>query len=114
MVRLGRPWLFTRSTVKRTKMDDEKCGNEMNLYLMECGVVYYKYESHKEYNDVDVEATTELGTIKIRRYHFKNEKFTRSVQSGRFEPDRPYDFPIAMLGSGDTLGTYSFGCYRSS
>ncbi|MED6199445.1 hypothetical protein PIB30_076047 [Stylosanthes scabra] len=48
---------------------------------MGSGVVYYKYEAHKEYDDVDVEPTTELRTIKICRYHFKDEKFTCSVYS---------------------------------
>ncbi|MED6147458.1 hypothetical protein PIB30_044214 [Stylosanthes scabra] len=36
---------------------------------MGSGVVYYEYESDKEYDDIDIEATAELGTIKIRRYH---------------------------------------------
>ncbi|MED6109579.1 hypothetical protein PIB30_034986 [Stylosanthes scabra] len=73
---------------------------------MGSGVVYYEYEAHEEYNDIDVKATAELGTIKIRGYHFKDEKFTRSVHSGRFVPDRPYEFPIAMLGRGGTFGEF--------
>ncbi|MED6140340.1 hypothetical protein PIB30_092242 [Stylosanthes scabra] len=32
-----------------------------------------------------------MGTIKIHRYHFKDEKFTRSVHSRRFDPDHPYE-----------------------
>ncbi|MED6225748.1 hypothetical protein PIB30_096692 [Stylosanthes scabra] len=65
---------------------------------MGSGVVYYEYEALKEYDDINVESTTELGTIKIRRYHFKDEKFTCLVHSGIFDPDKPYEFPIAMLG----------------
>ncbi|MED6172932.1 hypothetical protein PIB30_054519 [Stylosanthes scabra] len=64
---------------------------------MGSGVIFYEYESLKEYDDIDVEPTSELGTIKIRRYHFKDEKFTRSVHSGRFDPDRPWSLP--SLGS---------------
>ncbi|MED6148648.1 hypothetical protein PIB30_054970 [Stylosanthes scabra] len=71
-----------------------------------CGVIYYEYESHKEYDDVDVEITAELGTIKIRRYHSNNNKFTHSVHSGIFDPDHPYEFPIAMLGGGGTFGEF--------
>ncbi|MED6150844.1 hypothetical protein PIB30_076515 [Stylosanthes scabra] len=63
-------------------------------------VIYYEYEAHKEYDDGDVEATTELGTIKIRRYHSNDEKFSHSVRSGRFDHDRPYEFLVAMLGGG--------------
>ncbi|MED6196758.1 hypothetical protein PIB30_050414 [Stylosanthes scabra] len=62
--------------------------------------------AHEEYDDVDVNVTAELGTIKVHRYHFKDEKLTRSVHSGRFDPDRPYEFPIAMLGSGGTFGEF--------
>ncbi|MED6200935.1 hypothetical protein PIB30_090118 [Stylosanthes scabra] len=76
---------------------------------MGSGVVFYENEALKEYDDIDVEPATELGTIKIRRYHFKGEKFTRSVHSGRFDLDRPYEFPIAMLG-----GNCSFGTLRST
>ncbi|MED6210611.1 hypothetical protein PIB30_065762 [Stylosanthes scabra] len=75
---------------------------------MGSGFVFYEYEykSHKEYDDVDVEATLELRTIKIRRYHFKDKKFTYSVHSGRFDLDFPYEFPIAMLGGGGTFGAF--------
>ncbi|MED6224659.1 hypothetical protein PIB30_086236 [Stylosanthes scabra] len=72
---------------------------------MGSGVVFYEYEALKEYNDIDVEPTVELGTIKIRRYHFKDEKFTCLVHSGRSDPDRLYEFPIAMLGKYCSFGT---------
>ncbi|MED6127592.1 hypothetical protein PIB30_089503, partial [Stylosanthes scabra] len=59
-------------------------------------------------DDVDVETTAELGTIKFLRYHSNNEKFTQSVLSKRFDPNRPYEFPIAMLGRGEqSVQTYS-------
>ncbi|MED6120406.1 hypothetical protein PIB30_020598 [Stylosanthes scabra] len=69
-------------------------------------VIFYEYKAHKEYDDVNVEETAELGMIKIHRYHFNDEKFTYSVHSGRFDHDRPYEFPIATLGSGDTFGDF--------
>ncbi|MED6149185.1 hypothetical protein PIB30_060068 [Stylosanthes scabra] len=72
-------------------------------------VVYYECEALKEYDDIDVKPTEELGTIKIQRYHFKDQKFTRLVHSGRFDPDRPYEFPIAML-----VGDCSFSTPRST
>ncbi|MED6126146.1 hypothetical protein PIB30_075547 [Stylosanthes scabra] len=68
-----------------------------------------EYEALKEYDDIDVQPTAELRTIKIWRFHFKEEKFTRSVHSGRFNPNRPYEFPIAMIG-----GDCSFGTPRST
>ncbi|MED6150021.1 hypothetical protein PIB30_068121 [Stylosanthes scabra] len=70
-------------------------------------VFFYEYEALKEYNDINVEPTEELGTIKIHRYHFKDEKFTHSVHNGRFDPDRPYEFPIVMLGGDCSFGTLS-------
>ncbi|MED6134328.1 hypothetical protein PIB30_036082 [Stylosanthes scabra] len=66
-------------------------------------VVFYNYEAYKEYDDIDIEPTIELGTIKIRRYHFEDKKFNRSMHSGRFDPNRPYEFPIAMLGKDCSL-----------
>ncbi|MED6137727.1 hypothetical protein PIB30_067652 [Stylosanthes scabra] len=73
---------------------------------MGSGFFYYDYEAHKEYDDVDVEETTKLGTIKICRYHFKDEMFSRSVHSRRFHPNRPYEFPIAMLSNGGNFGEF--------
>ncbi|MED6109281.1 hypothetical protein PIB30_031941 [Stylosanthes scabra] len=72
-------------------------------------VVYYEYEAHKEYDNVDIEQTANLGAIKIYRYHFEDKKFSRLVHSGRFDPDRPYEFSITMLGR-DCL----FGAPRST
>ncbi|MED6186144.1 hypothetical protein PIB30_064000 [Stylosanthes scabra] len=50
-------------------------------------VVFYEYDALKEYNDIDVEPTAD----------------------GRFDPDRPYEFSITMLG-----GDCSFGTPRST
>ncbi|MED6213862.1 hypothetical protein PIB30_097468 [Stylosanthes scabra] len=76
---------------------------------MGSGVVFYEYEALKEYDDMDVEPTAKLVKIKIRRYHFKEEKFTHSVHSDRFDHDRTYEIPVAMLG-----GDCSFGTSRSA
>ncbi|MED6161434.1 hypothetical protein PIB30_060704 [Stylosanthes scabra] len=42
-------------------------------------------------------ADAELGTFKIRRYHFDNESFVHPLHSVRFDPDRPYEIPIEAL-----------------
>ncbi|MED6161163.1 hypothetical protein PIB30_058132 [Stylosanthes scabra] len=42
-------------------------------------------------------ADAELGTFKIRRYHFDNESFVHPLHSARFDPDRPYEIPIEAL-----------------
>ncbi|MED6133689.1 hypothetical protein PIB30_030450 [Stylosanthes scabra] len=75
---------------------------------MRSRVVFYEYEALKEYDDIDVEPTTELGTIKIWKYHLKDEKITRSMHSSRFDPDRLYEFLIAMIG-----GDCSFDAVKS-
>ncbi|MED6112186.1 hypothetical protein PIB30_059377 [Stylosanthes scabra] len=40
---------------------------------------------------------TELGTFKIRHYHFDDESFIQPLHSVRFDPDRPYEIPIEAL-----------------
>ncbi|MED6184699.1 hypothetical protein PIB30_050026 [Stylosanthes scabra] len=42
-------------------------------------------------------ADVELGTFKIRRYHFDNESFVHPLHSVRFDPDRSYKIPIEAL-----------------
>ncbi|MED6119931.1 hypothetical protein PIB30_016310 [Stylosanthes scabra] len=44
-----------------------------------------------------MKADAELGTFKIRRYHFDNESFVHPLHSVRFDPDRPYEIPIEAL-----------------
>ncbi|MED6223911.1 hypothetical protein PIB30_078732 [Stylosanthes scabra] len=64
---------------------------------MGSGVIYYEYEKHEKFKDYDMKADAELGTFKIRRYHFDNESFVHPLHSVRFNPDRPYEIPIEAL-----------------
>ncbi|MED6142722.1 hypothetical protein PIB30_000287 [Stylosanthes scabra] len=64
---------------------------------MGSGVIYYEYEKREKFEDYDLEADAELGTFKIRRYHFDDESFVHPLHSVRFDPDRPYEIPIEAL-----------------
>ncbi|MED6160592.1 hypothetical protein PIB30_052857 [Stylosanthes scabra] len=64
---------------------------------MGSGVIYNEYEKRKKFEDYDMKADAELGTFKIRRYHFDNETFVHPLHSVRFDPDRPYEIPIEAL-----------------
>ncbi|MED6153123.1 hypothetical protein PIB30_098540 [Stylosanthes scabra] len=64
---------------------------------MGSGAIFYEYEKRKEFEDHDTRADVELGTFKIRRYHFDNESFVHPLHSVRFDPDRPYEIPIEAL-----------------
>ncbi|MED6169985.1 hypothetical protein PIB30_026299 [Stylosanthes scabra] len=64
---------------------------------MGSGVIYYEYEKHEKFEDYDMKADAELGTFKIRRYHFDDESFVHPLHSVRFDPDRPYEIPIEAL-----------------
>ncbi|MED6147055.1 hypothetical protein PIB30_040429 [Stylosanthes scabra] len=64
---------------------------------MVSGVIYYEYEKREKFEDYDMKADAELGTLKIRRYHFDNESFVHPLHSVRFDPDRPYEIPIETL-----------------
>ncbi|MED6175029.1 hypothetical protein PIB30_074637 [Stylosanthes scabra] len=64
---------------------------------MGSGVIYYEYEKHEKFEDHDMRADAELGTFKIRHYHFDNESFVHPLHSVRFDPDRPYKIPIEAL-----------------
>ncbi|MED6115837.1 hypothetical protein PIB30_094524 [Stylosanthes scabra] len=44
---------------------------------MGSGVIYYKYEKREKFEDYDMKADVELGTFKIRRYHFDDESLIR-------------------------------------
>ncbi|MED6137438.1 hypothetical protein PIB30_065084 [Stylosanthes scabra] len=61
------------------------------------GVIYYEYEKREKFEDYDMKADAELGTFKIRRYHFDNESFVHPLHSVRFDPDRSYEIPIETL-----------------
>ncbi|MED6126839.1 hypothetical protein PIB30_082379 [Stylosanthes scabra] len=64
---------------------------------MGSGVIFYEYEKCEKFEDHDMRADAELGTFKIRRYHFDNESFVHPLHSVRFDPDRPYEIPIEAL-----------------
>ncbi|MED6172731.1 hypothetical protein PIB30_052741 [Stylosanthes scabra] len=64
---------------------------------MGSGVIFYEYEKREKFEDHDMRADADLGTFKIRRYHFDNESFVHSLHSVRFDPDRPYEIPIEAL-----------------
>ncbi|MED6186710.1 hypothetical protein PIB30_069349 [Stylosanthes scabra] len=64
---------------------------------MGTGVIYYEYENREKFKDYVMKADAELGTFKIRRYHFDDESFVHPLHSVRFDPDRPYEIPIEAL-----------------
>ncbi|MED6146367.1 hypothetical protein PIB30_033875 [Stylosanthes scabra] len=64
---------------------------------MGSGVIFYEYEKREKFEDHDMRADAELGTYKIRRYHFDNEFFVHPLHSVRFDPDCPYEIPIEAL-----------------
>ncbi|MED6221122.1 hypothetical protein PIB30_051303 [Stylosanthes scabra] len=64
---------------------------------MGSGVIYYEYEKREKFEDYDMKADAELGTFKIRRYHFDDESFVHPLHSVRFDLDRPYEIPIEAL-----------------
>ncbi|MED6182459.1 hypothetical protein PIB30_028588 [Stylosanthes scabra] len=64
---------------------------------MGSGVIYYEYEKREKFEDYDMKTDAELGTFKIRRYHFNDESFVHPLHSVRFDPDRPYEIPIEAL-----------------
>ncbi|MED6122089.1 hypothetical protein PIB30_036522 [Stylosanthes scabra] len=64
---------------------------------MGSGVIYYEYEKREKFDDYDMKADAELGTFKIRRYHFDNESFVHPLHTIWFDPDRPYEIPIEAL-----------------
>ncbi|MED6157925.1 hypothetical protein PIB30_027977 [Stylosanthes scabra] len=72
---------------------------------MGSGVIYYEYEKCEKFEDYDMDADAELGTFKIRRYHFDDESFIHPLHSVRFDPDRPYEIPIEPLMADKILST---------
>ncbi|MED6131084.1 hypothetical protein PIB30_006704 [Stylosanthes scabra] len=63
-------------------------------HLMGSGVIYYEYKKREKFEDY---ADAELGTFKIRRYHFDDESFIHPLHSVRFDLDRPYEILIETL-----------------
>ncbi|MED6194731.1 hypothetical protein PIB30_031264 [Stylosanthes scabra] len=72
---------------------------------MGSGVIYYEYEKREKFEDYDMDADAELGTFKIRRYHFDDKSFVHPLHSVRFDPDRPYEIPIEAQA--DKILSYS-------
>ncbi|MED6158866.1 hypothetical protein PIB30_036946 [Stylosanthes scabra] len=64
---------------------------------MGSGVIYYEYKKREKFEDYDMKTDAELGTFKIRRYHFDDESFVHPLHSVRFDLDCPYEFPIEAL-----------------
>ncbi|MED6223652.1 hypothetical protein PIB30_076161 [Stylosanthes scabra] len=64
---------------------------------MGSGVIYYEYEKCEKFEDYDIKLDAELGTFKIKRYHFDDESFVHPLHSVWFNPDRPYEIPIEAL-----------------
>ncbi|MED6161005.1 hypothetical protein PIB30_056655 [Stylosanthes scabra] len=76
---------------------------------MESGVIYYEYEKREKFEDYDLKANAELGTFKIRRYHFDDESFVHPLHSVRFDPDRLYEIPIEALMADQPLSSSDKG-----
>ncbi|MED6218026.1 hypothetical protein PIB30_023113 [Stylosanthes scabra] len=72
---------------------------------MGSNVIYYEYEKREKFEDYDMKADVELGTFKIRRYHFDDESFVHPFHSVRFDPDRPYEIPIEALMADKVLNS---------
>ncbi|MED6197019.1 hypothetical protein PIB30_052811 [Stylosanthes scabra] len=72
---------------------------------MGSGVIYYEYEKREKFEDYDMKADAELGTFKIRRYHFDDESFVHPLHSVRFNPDRPYEIPTEALMADKTFSS---------
>ncbi|MED6177199.1 hypothetical protein PIB30_095754 [Stylosanthes scabra] len=73
------------------------------------GVIYYEYEKHEKFEDYDDKANAELGTFKIRHYHFDDESFVHPLHNVRFDPDHPYEVPIEALIADRSLGSSENG-----
>ncbi|MED6224425.1 hypothetical protein PIB30_083886 [Stylosanthes scabra] len=48
---------------------------------MGSSVIFYEYEKREKFEDHDMRSDAELGTLKIRRYHFDNESFVYPLHS---------------------------------
>ncbi|MED6182973.1 hypothetical protein PIB30_033687 [Stylosanthes scabra] len=64
---------------------------------MGSGMIYYEYEKREKFEDHDMKADAELGTFKIRHYHFDDDSYVHPLHSVRFDLDRPYEIPIEAL-----------------
>ncbi|MED6152436.1 hypothetical protein PIB30_092092 [Stylosanthes scabra] len=89
----GEPYLGLILSNRRVR----EVNRRMSSWLMGSGVIYYEYEKREKFEDHDMKADAELGTFKIRRYHFDDESFVHPFHSVRFDPNRPYEIPIEAL-----------------
>ncbi|MED6213934.1 hypothetical protein PIB30_098242 [Stylosanthes scabra] len=67
--------------------------------------IYYEYEKREKIEDYDMKVDAELGTFKIRRYHFDDEFYVHHLHSVRFVLDRPYEIPIEALMANKSLSS---------
>ncbi|MED6126841.1 hypothetical protein PIB30_082395, partial [Stylosanthes scabra] len=72
---------------------------------MGSGVIYYEYEKREKFEDYNLKADAELGTFKIRRYHFDDESFVHPLPSVIFDPDRPDEVSIEALMADQPLSS---------
>ncbi|MED6113153.1 hypothetical protein PIB30_068179 [Stylosanthes scabra] len=82
---------------------------ELYLHDIGSGVIYYEYEKREKFEDYDLKADVEIGTFKIRRYHFDDESFIHPLYSVRSDPDRPYEVPIEALMADQPLSSSDKG-----
>ncbi|MED6139743.1 hypothetical protein PIB30_086743 [Stylosanthes scabra] len=76
---------------------------------MGSGVIYYEYEKREKFEDYNLDADVELGTFKIRHYHFDDESFVHPLHIVRFDPDRPYEILIEALTADKILSASKDG-----
>ncbi|MED6157697.1 hypothetical protein PIB30_025641 [Stylosanthes scabra] len=76
---------------------------------MGSGVIYYECEKCEKFEDYDMKANAELGTFKIRRYHFDDESFIHRLHSVGFDHDCPYEISIKALMANKSLSSSKDG-----
>ncbi|MED6140553.1 hypothetical protein PIB30_094274, partial [Stylosanthes scabra] len=59
----------------------------------------------EKFEDYNLKADAELGTFKIRRYHFDGESFVHPLHGVRFDPDRPYEISTEALMANQPLSS---------
>ncbi|MED6170927.1 hypothetical protein PIB30_035892 [Stylosanthes scabra] len=75
------------------------------LVFIGSGIIYYEYEKREKFKDYDLKADADLGTFKIRRYHFDGESFVHPLHGVRFDPDCPCEVPIEALMADQPLSS---------
>ncbi|MED6161626.1 hypothetical protein PIB30_062548 [Stylosanthes scabra] len=72
-------------------------------------VIYYEYEKGEKFKNYHPKVDAELGTFKIRRYHFDYESFVHPLHIVRFDPNRSYEVPIEALMTNRPLSSSGNG-----